>query len=230
MKRFSILILLLLGVIKASSQEDAAVNALLVETDILISKNNLAEALSKVQQAVERAPDNQLLLQKRINIYYLLNDEKESVRYADEAIRKYPDVGEFYYLRGVINNSREKYIRALDDFNQAINLPATDNMYRYYLGRGVSHMNLMEYDQALADFTTSIEQNDTVASAYHSRAMVNYEIHDYAAAAVDFLKALEFGMPPTAGMGIGIDRLTMIMTDSPSIQDVLFFPQMRPEK
>jgi tetratricopeptide (TPR) repeat protein len=186
------LIILIMPVLNMIAQDDSRITGLLTEADVLISGNKLPEAMAKTEEALEISSQSLPALQKKINIYFLMNSIKEALSTADMAISSFPEVPEFYYLRGIINNARGKYIKALDDFNYALNLQPEGNLYKYYLGRGVSHLNLLEYEQALNDFSTSIEQNDTIASTYHSRAMANYEIHDYSAAINDFLKALDY--------------------------------------
>ena len=191
-------------------QDDYRVSSLLSEADANIAGNNLVQALEKTQKALQLSASNIPALLKQINIYFLMNKDKEALRYAEEAINLYPGEPEFYYIRGVIYNSREKYAKALDDFDRGIELQPNSNFYKYYLGRGVSHLNLLEYDQALSDLSSAIDMNDTVAGAYHSRAMVNYELHDYAAAVNDFLKALDYSQGNSAlyfNLGMSYYRL-----------------------
>ncbi|NNL54961.1 MAG: lysine--tRNA ligase, partial [Woeseia sp.] len=76
------------------------------------------------------------------------------------------------------------------------------------------------------------ELNDAEEQAARFHAQVaNREAGDDEAMVFDddYIRALEYGLPPTAGLGVGIDRLVMLLTDSPSIRDVLLFPHMRPE-
>jgi tetratricopeptide (TPR) repeat protein len=172
------------------AQNSPRITQLLEEADTLIAENKLQEALSKTQEALSVSASNKQAQKYRINIYYLMLNYKEALRFADEALKNDPQDPEFLYLRGIIYNASGKYGKALDDFSIALESAKEEDKYRLLLNRGVAYHSLLEYELAMNDFSRSIELNDTVPSAYHGRAMLNYEIKDYQAAVNDFNQVL----------------------------------------
>jgi lysyl-tRNA synthetase class 2 len=88
-------------------------------------------------------------------------------------------------------------------------------------------VNGKEIANAYSELNDPIDQRDRFAE---QAQLMERGDHEAMYVDHDFLRALEYGMPPTAGIGFGIDRICMLLTSQPSIQDVLLFPMMRPEK
>jgi lysyl-tRNA synthetase, class II len=98
--------------------------------------------------------------------------------------------------------------------------PSLVERFELYVGR-------MEIANAYSELNDPEEQQRRFEAQLAEREKGDDEAHPMDA---DYVRALRYGMPPTAGEGIGIDRLTMLFTNSRSIRDVILFPHMRPEK
>ncbi|MCC6443687.1 MAG: lysine--tRNA ligase [Armatimonadetes bacterium] len=157
----------------------------------------------------------------------------ESARNAGEHLGL--DMAEENTVGGIIDKIHERFVQPhliqptfITDYPLEISPLAKKRLDDPTLTRRFEpYVAAQEVGNAFSEINDPLDQRERFLAQGKLRAAGDEEAHPMDE---DFLCALEYGMPPTGGLGIGVDRFIMLMTDSPSIRDVLLFPQMRPAK
>lgn len=174
--------------IKHSPQSDVANYT---KGEILLSTKDYNGAIASYNKALDINSSFFQAYVGKSKAYNLLGDVKEAFKVLDNAIQAFPSSAELYIARGILNNNKERYSKALSDFDKALTLNANNNAFSIYYNRGIAYSFLEEYDSALADFNKAAEVEPSNANAFYSRGLANYQLGNYEPSVNDFIRSDE---------------------------------------
>jgi len=164
---------------------------LVASGNIKLQDKNYEGALADFNNALSKESGNKEALTGKINVLYSMGSYKDGIDVADIAITKYPKDANYYYLRGLLFNAREKYEKALPDFDKAYKLDTAVNAFSVLVNRAFAYQKIQEYRAAIKDLTAAIKKEPLNPIGWHTRGMVYYESENYEDALGDFMKAIE---------------------------------------
>lgn len=173
------------------AQQEDSKSALLLANKYVAS-GEVIKALTTLENILVIEPNNLQAQEKKLSILLENERSKDAYRDIDEYIRMYYDQPEYYYLRALLHMQKEKYSKAIDDFDRAIELDMPENSaYKVYLNRGMAYFYLRYFELAEVDFDDALLLNSKSATSYHGKGMVKYELGEYDEAVFLFQKALK---------------------------------------
>lgn len=166
-------------------------SGLIVEGIQKLEARDFNESIKIFGQILKQEPTNAEALSGIIRAYLLSENVREAQRYIDIAIKEHPNNSEFHLRRGILNNMRAQYRRAILDFNKALELSGSNVDIQIYINRGVSNLQDESYGDAVADFTDALKINPRNALSLNYRAFANYRMGNFAESINDYNKAID---------------------------------------
>jgi len=169
------------------------IRALTLKGESLLYLKDYTNALKLYNQAVQKQnPPYALAIVGKAKVMNQLGNAKDAYKILDDAIDFQPSNPEFYYARGVLNTSKEKYAKALQDFDKAALLNPNFNPFGIALNSGIAHLNLEEAEKAIESLDKAIALDPKNGTAYQTRGLAHYSQEEFKEAIDDFLRSFDF--------------------------------------
>jgi len=165
--------------------------ALTLKGEALFNLKDYSNAQKYYDQALQKENPPAMATVGRAKVANQLGNPKDAYKILDDAIERQPKNPEFYYARGILNTTKEKYSKALQDYEKAESLDSHFNPFGISLNLGIAYLNTEETDKAVENLNKAIELDPKSATAYHTRGLAEYALEDYKEAVDDFLKSLD---------------------------------------